>query len=169
MADRPYIMLGIESSCDETAAAIIGSDKTIFANEIASQMAKHAEYGGVVPEVAARAHLEAIDIVINQALQTAGIELADIDAFAATAGPGLIGGVAVGTVTAKALAAARQRPYYAVNHLEGHALSARLADSIEFPYLLLLVSGGHTQLLAVAGPGRYHRYGTTMDLSLIHI
>ena len=163
MADRPYIMLGIESSCDETAAAIIGSDKTIFANEIASQMAKHSEYGGVVPEVAARAHLEAIDMVINQALQTAGIELADIDAFAATAGPGLIGGVAVGTVTAKALAAARQRPYYAVNHLEGHALSARLADSIEFPYLLLLVSGGHTQLLAVAGPGRYHRYGTTMD------
>ena len=108
MADRPYIMLGIESSCDETAAAIIGSDKTIFANEIASQMAKHAEYGGVVPEVAARAHLEAIDIVINQALQTAGIELADIDAFAATAGPGLIGGVAVGTVTAKALAAAHR-------------------------------------------------------------
>lgn len=101
MADRPYIMLGIESSCDETAVAIIGSDKTIFANEIASQMAKHAEYGGVVPEVAARAHLEAIDMVINQALQTAGIELADIDAFAATAGPGLIGGVAVGTVTAK--------------------------------------------------------------------
>ena len=111
MADRPYIMLGIESSCDETAAAIIGSDKTIFANEIASQMAKHSEYGGVVPEVAARAHLEAIDMVINQALKTAGIELADIDAFAATAGPGLIGGVAVGTVTAKALAAARQRPY----------------------------------------------------------
>ena len=163
MADRPYIILGIESSCDETAAAIIGSDKTIYANEIASQIATHAEYGGVVPEVAARAHLEAIDIVINQAVQTANFKLADIDAFAATAGPGLIGGLAVGTVTAKALAAARQRPYYAVNHLEGHALSARLANSIEFPYLLLLVSGGHTQLLAVAGPGRYHRYGTTMD------
>ena len=163
MADRPYIMLGIESSCDETAAAIIGSDKTIYANEIASQMAQHAEYGGVVPEVAARAHLEAIDVVIDRALQKAGLALADIDAFAATAGPGLIGGVAVGTVTAKAIAAARQRPYYAVNHLEGHALSARLTDSIEFPYLLLLVSGGHTQLLAVAGPGQYHRYGTTMD------
>ena len=163
MADRPYIILGIESSCDETAAAIIGSDKTIYANEIASQMAKHAEYGGVVPELAARAHLEAIDLVINRAIQNAELELADIDAFAATAGPGLIGGLAVGTVTAKALAAARQRPYYAVNHLEGHALSARLANSIEFPYLLLLVSGGHTQLLAVAGPGRYHRYGTTMD------
>ena len=163
MADRPYIMLGIESSCDETAAAIVGSDKTIYANEIASQIAKHAEYGGVVPELAARAHLEAIDTVINQALRKAGLVLGDIDAFAATAGPGLIGGLAVGTVTAKALAAARQRRYYAVNHLEGHALSARLADSIEFPYLLLLVSGGHTQLLAVGGPGRYHRYGTTMD------
>ena len=163
MADHPYIMLGIESSCDETAAAIIGSDKTIYANEIASQIAEHTKYGGVVPEVAARAHLEAIDIVINKALQNAGFELSDVDAFAATAGPGLIGGVAVGTVTAKALAAARQRPYYAVNHLEGHALSARLVDSVEFPYLLLLVSGGHTQLLAVFGPGRYHRYGTTMD------
>ena len=163
MADRPYIMLGIESSCDETAAAIIGSDKKIYANEIASQIAQHDEYGGVVPEVAARAHLEAIDVVIGQALQKACLTLADIDAFAATAGPGLIGGLAVGTVTAKAIAAARQRPYYAVNHLEGHALSARLTDSIEFPYLLLLVSGGHTQLLAVAGPGRYHRYGTTMD------
>ena len=163
MVKRPYIILGIESSCDETAAAIIGSDKTIYANEIASQMAKHARFGGVVPEVAARAHLEEIDIVVNQALQTAGLGMADIDAFAATAGPGLIGGVAVGTVAAKALAAARQRPYYAVNHLEGHALSARLTDTIRFPYLLLLVSGGHTQLLAVAGPGRYHRYGTTMD------
>ncbi len=163
MAGRPYIMLGIESSCDETAAAIIGNDKTIYANEIASQMTQHAEHGGVVPEVAAREHLEAIDAVIDRALQTAGLSLADIDAFAATAGPGLIGGVTVGTVTAKAIAAARQRPYYAVNHLEGHALSARLIDSVKFPYLVLLVSGGHTQLLAVAGPGRYHRYGTTMD------
>ena len=163
MANRPYIMLGIESSCDETAAAIIGSNKAIYANEIASQMAQHAQYGGVVPEVAARAHLEAIDVVIDRALKKAEFTFADIDAFAATAGPGLIGGVAVGTVTAKAIAAARQRPYYAVNHLEGHALSARLTDTIDFPYLLLLVSGGHTQLLAVAGPGRYHRYGTTMD------
>ena len=156
-------MLGIESSCDETAAAIIGSDKTIYANEISSQMAQHAEYGGVVPEVAARAHLEVIDVVIDRALRKAGLALADIDAFAATGGPGLIGGIAVGTVTAKAIAAARQRPYYAINHLEGHALSARLTNSIDFPYLLLLVSGGHTQLLAVSGPGRYYRYGTTMD------
>jgi len=163
MTDRPYIMLGIESSCDETAAAIVGSDKTIYASEIASQIAQHAKYGGVVPEVAARAHLESIDLVIEQALQKAGLTFDAIDGFAATAGPGLIGGVAVGTVTAKALAAARGRPYFAVNHLEGHALSARLADKISFPYLLLLVSGGHTQLLAVAGPGQYRRYGTTMD------
>ena len=163
MADRPHVILGIESSCDETAAAIIGSDKTIYANEIASQIAQHAKYGGVVPEVAARGHLEAIEIVINRALQKAGLKLADIDAFAATGGPGLIGGLAIGTVMAKAIAAAHQRPFYAVNHLEGHALSARLTDSIAFPYLLLLVSGGHTQLLAVAGPGCYHRYGTTMD------
>lgn len=156
-------MLGIESSCDETAAAIVGSDKTIFANEIASQIAQHTQYGGVVPEVAARAHLESIDLVIYRALQSASFCLSDIDGFAATGGPGLIGGVTVGTVTTKAIAAARERPYFAINHLEGHALSVRLADSVEFPYLLLLVSGGHTQLLAVAGPGNYHRYGTTMD------
>lgn len=163
MENRPYIMLGIESSCDETAAAVVGSDKIIYANEVASQIAQHAKYGGVVPEVAARAHLEVIDLVIEKALQTAGFDLSDIDGFAATAGPGLIGGIAIGTVTAKAIAAARRRPYFAINHLEGHALSARLASSVSFPYLLLLVSGGHTQLLAVLGPGRYHRYGTTMD------
>lgn len=163
MAHRPIIMLGIESSCDETAAAIVVDDKTILANEIASQIQTHAKHGGVVPEVAARAHLEVIDRVIFDALATAKLKIADIDGVAATAGPGLIGGVAVGTVTAKAIAAARQIPYYAVNHLEGHALSPRLADDLSFPYLLLLVSGGHTQLLAVEGPGRYHRYGTTMD------
>lgn len=163
MAKRPFIVLGIESSCDETAAAIVDDNKQIYANEIASQIAQHAKYGGVVPEVAARAHLEMIDVVIGTALDKAGLTLDDIDAVAATAGPGLIGGVAVGTVTAKAIAAARQRPYFAINHLEGHALSARLADAIDFPYLLLLVSGGHTQLLAVSGPGHYCRYGTTMD------
>jgi len=163
MAQRTVIMLGIESSCDETAAAIVAADKTIHANEIASQIDTHAKYGGVVPEVAARAHLEMIDQVIHDALANAGMTMADIDAVAATGGPGLIGGIAVGTVTAKAIAAARQIPYYAVNHLEGHALSPRLADDVAFPYLLLLVSGGHTQLLAVVGPGQYHRYGTTMD------
>ncbi len=163
MAQRPLIMLGIESSCDETAAAIVGADKTIHANEIASQIDTHAQHGGVVPEVAARQHLEMIDQVIQRALAKADMKISDIDAIAATGGPGLIGGVAIGTVTAKAIAAARNIPYFAVNHLEGHALSPRLADTVPFPYLLLLVSGGHTQLLAVAGPGKYHRYGTTMD------
>ena len=163
MALRPFIMLGIESSCDETAAAVVVDDKTILANEIASQIQTHAKHGGVVPEVAARAHLEFIDQVISDALAKAKLKMTDIDGVAATAGPGLIGGVAVGTVTAKAIAAARQIPYYAVNHLEGHALSPRLTGNLSFPYLLLLVSGGHTQLLAVKGPGRYQRYGTTMD------
>ena len=163
MAHRPFIMLGIESSCDETAAAVVVDDKTILANEIASQIQTHAKHGGVVPELAARAHLEVIDQVVGDALAKAKLKMGDIDGVAATAGPGLIGGVAVGTVTAKAIAAARQIPYYAVNHLEGHALSPRLAGNLSFPYLLLLVSGGHTQLLAVKGPGRYQRYGTTMD------
>ena len=163
MTHRPFIMLGIESSCDETAAAIVVDDKTILANEIASQIQTHAKHGGVVPEVAARAHLEVIDQVICDALDKAKVKMEDIDGVAATAGPGLIGGVAVGTVTAKAIAAARQIPYYAVNHLEGHALSPRLTGNLSFPYLLLLVSGGHTQLLAVKGPGSYQRYGTTMD------
>ena len=158
-----FIMLGIESSCDETAAAIVCDDKTILANNVASQMNIHAEYGGVVPEVAARAHLDVIDQVINGALADAGLSIAEIDGVAATGGPGLIGGVLVGTVTAKAIAAARGIPYFAVNHLEGHALSGRLTDEVSFPYLLLLVSGGHTQLLAVHGPGQYERYGTTMD------
>jgi len=163
MTHRQIFMLGIESSCDETAAAIVVDDKRILANEIASQIETHAKHGGVVPEVAARAHLEVIDQVIGDALTKAKLKITDISGVAATAGPGLIGGVAVGTVTAKAIAAARKIPYYAVNHLEGHALSPRLAEDISFPYLLLLVSGGHTQLLAVAGPGHYHRYGTTMD------
>ena len=163
MLYRSVIMLGIESSCDETAAAIVADDKTILSNEITSQIEIHAKHGGVVPEVAARAHLEVIDQVISNALVKAKLKMSDIDGVAATAGPGLIGGVAIGTVIAKAIAAARHIPYYAVNHLEGHALSPRLADDVPFPYLLLLVSGGHTQLLAVAGPGHYHRYGTTMD------
>lgn len=157
------IVLGIESSCDETAAAIVRSDGTILANEIASQMEIHASHGGVVPEIAARAHLDTIDTVIEAALINSDVSIDDIDAVAATGGPGLIGGVVVGTVAAKAIAAARGIPYFAVNHLEGHALSARLVANIKFPYLLLLVSGGHTQLLAVHGPGEYQRYGTTMD------
>lgn len=159
----PFLILGIESSCDETAAAIVRSDGTILSSEIASQMEVHAAHGGVVPEIAARAHLDAVDQVVAAALRTADVGIRDIDAVAATGGPGLIGGVVVGTVTAKAIATARDIPYFAVNHLEGHALSPRLVAPVPFPYLLLLVSGGHTQLLAVHGPGRYERYGTTMD------
>ena len=161
--NAPFMMLGIESSCDETAAAVVAADGSILASEIASQMSIHAEHGGVVPEIAARAHLDAIDRVIESALADAGVGMADIDGVAATGGPGLIGGVVVGTVAAKAIATARGIPYYAVNHLEGHALSPRLVAPVTFPYLLLLVSGGHTQLLAVHGPGDYERYGTTMD------
>ena len=159
----PFLILGIESSCDETAAAVVRSDGTVLSSEIASQMEVHAAHGGVVPEIAARAHLDAVDQVVAAALRTADVKIGDIDAVAATGGPGLIGGVVVGTVTAKAIATARNLPYYAVNHLEGHALSPRLVAPVAFPYLLLLVSGGHTQLLAVHGPGRYERYGTTMD------
>ena len=159
----PFLMLGIESSCDETAAAIVAGDGTILASEVASQMDIHAAHGGVVPEIAARAHLDAIDIVIETALAGAEVGIEAIDGVAATGGPGLIGGVVVGTVTAKAIATARGIPYYAVNHLEGHALSPRLVAPVAFPYLLLLVSGGHTQLLAVHGPDDYERYGTTMD------
>ena len=159
----PRLILGIESSCDETAAAVVRSDATILSSKVASQMEVHAAHGGVVPEIAARAHLDAIDVVIAEALTEAGVSMADLDAVAATGGPGLIGGVVVGTVAAKAIATALDIPYFAVNHLEGHALSARLTAPVRFPYLLLLVSGGHTQLLAVEGPGRYQRYGTTMD------
>jgi N6-L-threonylcarbamoyladenine synthase len=158
-----FLMLGIESSCDETAAAIVAADGSILASEVASQMDVHAAHGGVVPEIAARAHLDAIDMVIDSALAKANINIEAINGVAATGGPGLIGGVVVGTVTAKAIATALGIPYYAVNHLEGHALSPRLVAPVTFPYLLLLVSGGHTQLLAVHGPGDYERYGTTMD------
>lgn len=159
----PFLVLGIESSCDETAAAIVRSDGAVLSSQVASQMEIHAVHGGVVPEIAARAHLDSIDIVIGAALRTAGVDLDAIDGVAATGGPGLIGGVVVGTVAAKSIATARGIPYYAVNHLEGHALSPRLVAPVSFPYLLLLVSGGHTQLLAVHGPGDYERYGTTMD------
>ena len=160
---KNFTILGIESSCDETAAAIVSADKSIHANKIASQIETHAKHGGVVPEVAARAHLDMIDDVIAAALAEAKMTFDDIDGVAATAGPGLIGGVIVGTVAAKAIAAARSIPYYAVNHLEGHALSGRLCHDVSYPYLLLLVSGGHTQLLSVTAPGSYQRMGTTMD------
>ena len=161
------LVLGIESSCDETAAALVTGERVILAQRIASQDDAHRPYGGVVPEIAARAHAELLTPLIAATLADAGLTLADVDAVAATAGPGLIGGVMVGLVTAKALAMAAGKPLIAVNHLEGHALSPRLADAtLEFPYLLLLVSGGHCQLLVVAGVGRYRRLATTIDDAL---
>ena len=161
------IVLGIESSCDETAAALVGEDRRILAQAIASQDDRHAPYGGVVPEIAARAHAERLAPLIERVLAEAGLSLADCAAVAATAGPGLIGGVMVGLVTAKALAMASDKPLLAINHLEGHALSPRLADAdLAFPYALLLVSGGHCQLLEVEGVGRYRRVATTIDDAL---
>ncbi|ESZ87660.1 MAG: protein kinase [Blastomonas sp. CACIA14H2] len=158
------IILGIESSCDESAAALIGSDRSVLAHRLAGQEEAHKPYGGVVPEIAARAHVQVLTPLIEAALEDAGLTLDDVDAIAATAGPGLIGGVMVGLVTAKALAMAAGKPLIAVNHLEGHALSPRLADaSLEFPYLLLLVSGGHCQILRVDGVGQYRRLATTID------
>ena len=158
------LILGLESSCDETAAALVTSDRRILAHRLAGQEAAHRPYGGVVPEIAARAHVEMLSPLIAAALADAGVTLADVDAVAATAGPGLIGGVMVGLVTGKALAHAAGKPLIAVNHLEGHALSPRLSDpDLEFPYLLLLVSGGHCQLLLVEGVARYRRLATTID------
>lgn len=157
------IVLGIETSCDETAAAVVRDDRTILSNVVLSQIDDHAPYGGVVPEIAARAHLDHLDGLIRRAMADANVGFADLDGVAATGGPGLIGGVFVGVMTAKAIAAARNLPFIAVNHLEGHALTARLTDDVPFPYLLLLVSGGHCQLLIVEGVGRYRRLGTTID------
>ena len=158
------VVLGIESSCDETAVALVSTDRRIIAQRIASQDEAHRPYGGVVPEIAARAHAERIAPMVAEVMGEAGMELSDCAAIAATAGPGLIGGVMVGLVTGKALAHAAGKPLVAVNHLEGHALSPRLADrTLQFPYLLLLVSGGHCQLLHVKGPGDYARLATTID------
>ncbi|MFN7717892.1 MAG: tRNA (adenosine(37)-N6)-threonylcarbamoyltransferase complex transferase subunit TsaD [Sphingomonadaceae bacterium] len=158
------IILGLESSCDETAAAIVRSDRTILSHALAGQEDHHRAFGGVVPEIAARAHAELMTPLVETALVDAGLTLNDVDAIAATAGPGLIGGVMVGLVTAKALAMASGKPLIAVNHLEGHALSPRLIDAdLEFPYVLLLVSGGHCQLLRVNGVGDYNRLATTID------
>ena len=161
------LVLGIESSCDETAAALVDGERRILSQVIASQEAEHAPYGGVVPEIAARAHAERLAPMIERVLNDTETTLSDCDAIAATAGPGLIGGVMVGLVTAKALAMASDVPLLAINHLEGHALSPRLADpSLEFPYALLLVSGGHCQILRVEGVGRYRRLATTIDDAL---
>jgi N6-L-threonylcarbamoyladenine synthase len=166
----PAVILGIETSCDETAAAIVLRDQfghsTIASNVVRSQLDEHAAFGGVVPELAARAHVTYLDHIIAQACRDAGITLDQVDAIAATAGPGLIGGVLVGLTTAKALAAALDKPLIAVNHLEAHALTARLTNNVAFPYLMLLVSGGHSQFVLVRGVGDYERWGTTIDDAL---
>ena len=164
---RAWTVLGLETSCDETAAAVVRGlppgPGEVLANVIFSQLDEHRPYGGVVPEIAARAHVEMLDGIVARALGEAKVTLADIDAVAATAGPGLIGGVMVGLVSAKALALASGKPLVAVNHLEAHGLSARLSHGVAFPFLLLLASGGHCQLLAAQGVGRFRLYGTTID------
>jgi len=160
-------VLGIETTCDETAAAVVRlrpeGGGEILADEVVSQTAEHAAFGGVVPEIAARAHIDYLDGLIARALEKSGVSLADLDGVAAAAGPGLIGGVMVGLTMAKGLALATNKPFIAVNHLEAHALTARLTDGLDFPYLLLLASGGHTQIIGVLGVGEYRRLGTTVD------
>lgn len=163
-------VLGIETSCDETAAAVVerpaeGAGR-ILSNHVLSQVSEHAPYGGVVPEIAARSHITHLDALIARALQDSGRSIAELDGIAATAGPGLLGGLLVGLTTAKAMALAANLPFLAINHLEGHALTPGLTDGLKPPYLLLLISGGHTQLLAVQDVGRYIRYGTTIDDAL---
>ena len=156
-------VLGIETSCDETAAAVVDSERGILSNVVLSQLDEHRPYGGVVPEIAARAHIDHLDGLIAQAMAEAGLGYGDLDGVAVTSGPGLIGGVMVGLMTAKAVASAHDLPFVAVNHLEAHALAVRMTETVAFPYLLLLVSGGHCQLLIVEGVGRFHRLGTTID------
>ena len=169
---RPPVVLGIETSCDETGVALVDAERRVLAELLHSQLDRHAPYGGVVPEIAARAHVEILDVLIERAMREAGLTFRDLAGVAATAGPGLIGGLLVGLITAKAIAAVHRVPLLAINHLEAHALTARLVhgaapeDRLDFPYLLLLVSGGHCQLLAVEGVGRYRRLGTTLDDAL---
>lgn len=164
------LILGIETSCDETAASVVGRDASgapaIFSNVVLSQVEEHAAFGGVVPEIAARAHVEALDGIVRAAMADAGIGFDDLSAVAATAGPGLVGGLIVGAMTGKAIAAAGGLPFIAVNHLEGHALTPRLTDRLAYSYLLLLVSGGHSQIVLVRGLGDYERWGTTIDDAL---
>lgn len=169
-ASTSALVLGLETSCDETAAAIVARDAEgegrILSNIVLSQFDKHALYGGVVPEIAARAHAESLDYLVKTALEKAGITLEDLSGIAAATGPGLIGGLIVGAITAKALALAADRPFLAINHLEAHALTVGLTEGIRPPYLMLLVSGGHTQLLLVEDVGRYRRLATTIDDAL---
>jgi N6-L-threonylcarbamoyladenine synthase len=160
------IVLGIETSCDETAAAVVRDDKTVMANIVLSQLKEHKVFGGVVPEIGARTHLDHLDSLIAAAMQDAGISFQELGGVAATCGPGLIGGVMVGMMAGKAIAAARNLPFIAVNHLEAHVLTPRLTHNVEFPYLVLLVSGGHTQILIAEDVGIYKRLGTTLDDAL---
>ena len=163
---KPLTILGIETSCDETAAAVLRYEDgraTLLSDVIRTQLAEHAPYLGVVPEIAARAHAELADLTVAAAMNASGLSYADLDGVAATAGPGLIGGVLVGLMTGKAIAQAAGKPFIPVNHLEGHALSPRLSEDCPFPYLLLLVSGGHCQFLEVRALGQYRRLGSTID------
>jgi len=165
--DTPMLVLGIETTCDETAAAVVerrsdGSGR-ILSNIVRSQIEEHAAFGGVVPEIAARAHVDLLDGIVAGAMKEAGVGFAQLSAVAAAAGPGLIGGVIVGLTTAKAIAMVHDTPLIAVNHLEAHALTPRLISALDFPYCLFLVSGGHTQIVAVLGVGHYVRLGTTVD------
>lgn len=158
------IILGIESSCDETGVAVVTSERKVLAQALASQQLDHAPFGGVVPELAARKHLEILPAMVGKVLENSGIKASGLTAIAATCGPGLIGGLLIGASFAKAMAAALGKPFIAVNHLEGHALSPRLDNpDLPFPYIVLLISGGHTQLLVCEGVGKYKKLGTTLD------
>ncbi|MDX1949999.1 MAG: tRNA (adenosine(37)-N6)-threonylcarbamoyltransferase complex transferase subunit TsaD [Rickettsiales bacterium] len=156
-------ILGIETSCDETACAIVDENRNILSNIIYSQVDEHKIYGGVVPEIASRAHIDKIEVVIDEALKNANCTLDDVDAIAVTAGPGLIGGLIVGLMSAKGIASAKNKPLVCVNHLEGHLLTCRLTDNVEFPFLLLLVSGGHCQFIYASKLGEYKILGETLD------
>ena len=167
VSDNELYILGIESSCDETAAAVVSGDKRILSNVIYSQINEHKQFNGVVPEIAARSHLEKIDLVVQKALDDAGIEISDLDAVAGTCGPGLIGGVIVGATFAKGISLAADIPFIAVNHIEAHALTVRLTeDNVEFPYLLLLASGGHCQICIVYSTDNFEVIGRTLDDSV---
>ncbi|MBG1232497.1 tRNA (adenosine(37)-N6)-threonylcarbamoyltransferase complex transferase subunit TsaD [Aestuariivirga litoralis] len=170
MSSTTTLILGLETSCDETAAAVVRRDAdgrgTLFSNQVRSQVKDHAPFGGVVPEIAARAHVEHLDGLIARAMAEAGASFSDLSAVASTAGPGLLGGLLVGMMEGKAIALAHDLPFLAINHLEGHALTPRLLEPCAFPYLLLLISGGHTQFQSVEGIGQYKRLGTTIDDAL---